>query len=71
MINGIGVGGGAGEWAKLAPLRILSVDIECAGRKVRCLPVTSCFIVLCPERASPAQCSEWGSLILKVDKKGS
>ena len=23
----------AGEWAKLAPLRILSVDIECAGRK--------------------------------------
>ena len=25
----------AGEWLKLAPFRILSVDIECAGRKVR------------------------------------
>lgn len=24
-----------GEWAKLAPFRILSVDIECQGRKVR------------------------------------
>ena len=24
----------AGEWQKLAPFRILSVDIECAGRKV-------------------------------------
>ncbi len=24
----------AGEWLKLAPFRILSVDIECAGRKV-------------------------------------
>ena len=22
-----------GEWAKMAPLRILSFDIECAGRK--------------------------------------
>jgi DNA polymerase elongation subunit (family B) len=22
-----------GEWAKIAPLRILSFDIECAGRK--------------------------------------
>ena len=22
-----------GEWAKVAPLRILSFDIECAGRK--------------------------------------
>lgn len=22
-----------GEWSKLAPLRILSFDIECAGRK--------------------------------------
>ena len=24
-----------GAWVKVAPLRILSVDIECAGRKVR------------------------------------
>ena len=24
-----------GEWLKLAPFRILSVDIECAGRKVK------------------------------------
>jgi DNA polymerase delta subunit 1 len=24
-----------GEWARLAPLRVLSFDIECAGRKVR------------------------------------
>ena len=24
----------AGEWQRLAPFRILSVDIECAGRKV-------------------------------------
>lgn len=24
-----------GEWAKMAPFRILSVDIECQGRKVR------------------------------------
>lgn len=24
----------AGDWLKLAPFRILSVDIECAGRKV-------------------------------------
>ena len=23
-----------GEWAKMAPFRILSTDIECAGRKV-------------------------------------
>lgn len=23
-----------GEWAKIAPFRILSTDIECAGRKV-------------------------------------
>ena len=23
-----------GEWAKMAPFRILSVDIECQGRKV-------------------------------------
>lgn len=22
-----------GEWQKIAPLRILSIDIECAGRK--------------------------------------
>lgn len=43
------VGGGAGEWAKLAPLRILSVDIECAGRKVRCPPLTSRIIVPCSE----------------------
>ena len=25
--------GAEGEWLKLAPLRILSFDIECAGRK--------------------------------------
>ena len=25
----------AGEWMKIAPLRILSFDIECAGRKGR------------------------------------
>lgn len=25
-----------GEWSKLAPLRVLSVDIECCGRKVGC-----------------------------------
>lgn len=25
-----------GEWARLAPLRVLSFDIECAGRKVSC-----------------------------------
>ena len=24
-----------GEWAKMAPFRILSLDIECQGRKVR------------------------------------
>jgi DNA polymerase delta subunit 1 len=24
---------GEGEWSKIAPLRILSFDIECAGRK--------------------------------------
>ena len=24
---------GAGEWQKIAPFRILSFDIECAGRK--------------------------------------
>lgn len=24
-----------GEWARMSPFRILSVDIECAGRKVR------------------------------------
>jgi DNA polymerase elongation subunit (family B) len=23
----------AGEWSRIAPLRILSIDIECAGRK--------------------------------------
>jgi hypothetical protein len=28
-----------GEWAKMAPFRILSLDIECQGRKVRhCCP---------------------------------
>lgn len=26
---------GAGDWQRLAPFRILSVDIECAGRKVK------------------------------------
>ena len=25
-----------GEWSKVAPLRILSFDIECAGRKGQC-----------------------------------
>ena len=25
-----------GQWSKLAPLRVLSFDIECMGRKVRC-----------------------------------
>ena len=24
-----------GDWAKMAPFRILSTDIECAGRKVK------------------------------------
>jgi hypothetical protein len=32
----------AGVWAKLAPFRILSVDIECAGRKVHCLSFLLC-----------------------------
>ena len=44
----------AGEWQKLAPFRILSVDIECAGRKVprfpplphlACMPAAACIPV--------------------------
>ncbi len=33
-----------GEWAKMAPFRILSTDIECAGRKVRLSDWLSCFL---------------------------
>lgn len=32
-----------GEWAKMAPFRILSVDIECQGRKVRATGRASCW----------------------------
>ena len=32
--------GRAGRWSRLAPFRILSVDIECAGRKVHIQAVT-------------------------------
>lgn len=34
-----------GEWSRLAPLRILSVDIECAAEKVLCVVV--CCIGYC------------------------
>ena len=52
-----------GEWARLAPFRILSVDIECQGRKVRpgcrllgrvVAPLAGCLPTLCMEIACQA-----------------
>src|SRR6218665_354721 len=35
-----------GEWLKIAPIRILSFDIECAGRKGRLKAVSTVYLQL-------------------------
>jgi len=36
-----------GEWLKIAPVRILSFDIECAGRKGNVIAVSTRFVLFC------------------------